>query len=292
MYSIIIPTLNNKEYLKICIESLIKNSKFKNQIIVHVNIGSDNTIKYLNSKKISYTFSKKNIGLCSAVNLAAKKSKHDYIVYSHDDFYFCPDWDKALFDEIKEIGHKKFYLSSTQVNTFGIKYFNCGKNFNNFNKQKLLKNLTKIKFPDIQGSTWAPHVVHRKFWIKCAGFSEEFFPGAGSDPDFVYKLWLLGIRIFKMLGSSKVYHFESKTLRDSKKFKFFKGQVTGSESSKLFLLKWGISTKFLKKHYLRSNSIYRNELSEPKKNLTYISELLICKMKYLYLKLFSKIKYE
>ena len=52
MFSVIIPTLNNKNYLKNCIESLIKNSKFKNQIIVHVNVGTDGTVKYLNSKKI------------------------------------------------------------------------------------------------------------------------------------------------------------------------------------------------------------------------------------------------
>ena len=36
MFSILIPTFNNLEYLKICIESLKKNSKFDHQIIVHV----------------------------------------------------------------------------------------------------------------------------------------------------------------------------------------------------------------------------------------------------------------
>ena len=41
MFSIIIPSLNNYNYLKICIDSLLKNSKFKNQIIVHVNVGND-----------------------------------------------------------------------------------------------------------------------------------------------------------------------------------------------------------------------------------------------------------
>ena len=50
-------------------------------------------------------------------------------MYSHDDFYFCPNWDVPIYDEIKNIGHKRFYLSSTQINTFGINYFNCGKNF-------------------------------------------------------------------------------------------------------------------------------------------------------------------
>jgi glycosyltransferase involved in cell wall biosynthesis len=37
MFSIIIPTFNNLDYLKMCISSIKKNSKFKHQIIVHVN---------------------------------------------------------------------------------------------------------------------------------------------------------------------------------------------------------------------------------------------------------------
>ena len=27
------------------------------------------------------------------MNLAAKKASFEYILYAHDDFYFCPDWD-------------------------------------------------------------------------------------------------------------------------------------------------------------------------------------------------------
>ena len=126
MFSIIIPTLNNFEYLKICIESIKKNSKFNHQIIVHVNVGADNTKSYLEENNIEYTISNSNLGLCKSVNQASNKAKYDYVMYSHDDFYFCPNWDVPIYDEIKNIGHKRFYLSSTQINTFGINYFNCG----------------------------------------------------------------------------------------------------------------------------------------------------------------------
>ena len=47
MFSILIPTFNNLDYLKICIESLRKNSNFDHQIIVHVNEGSDGTLEYV-----------------------------------------------------------------------------------------------------------------------------------------------------------------------------------------------------------------------------------------------------
>ena len=37
MFSIIIPTYNNHNYLELCIKSIKKNSKLKNEILVHVN---------------------------------------------------------------------------------------------------------------------------------------------------------------------------------------------------------------------------------------------------------------
>ena len=57
MFSIIIPTLNNLEYLKLCIKSIRQNSKYNHQIIPHVNIGNDGTIEFLKSKNIDFTFS-------------------------------------------------------------------------------------------------------------------------------------------------------------------------------------------------------------------------------------------
>ena len=42
MFSIIIPSYNNLNYLKLY-KSIINNSKFNHQIIVHVNEGTDGT---------------------------------------------------------------------------------------------------------------------------------------------------------------------------------------------------------------------------------------------------------
>lgn len=285
MFSIIIPTLNNLNYLKICINSLKKNSSFNHQILVHINVGSDDTKKFLESENIEYTHSNENLGLCEAVNIASKKAKNNFIMYSHDDFYFCPEWDINIHKEITKIGHKKFYLSCTHVNNFGIKLLDCGLEHSTFDEKKLLMNYKSEYFSDFQGSTWAPHIVHKEYWNKVKGFSEEFFPGAGSDPDFNLKLWNEGIRIFKTLGNSRVYHFESKTLRDKKKFRYFGNNNIGSKSSKIFLKKWGISIKFFRKHYLRYNKIYDSDLTLPIKNLSFIIELIFCKIKLLYLKL-------
>ena len=59
MFTILIPTFNNFTYLKLCLDSIKKNSKFNHEIIVHINDGSDGTLEYIKSKKINYSHSKK-----------------------------------------------------------------------------------------------------------------------------------------------------------------------------------------------------------------------------------------
>tara|TARA_B100001027_G_C16254535_1_gene326209 strand:+ start:943 stop:1809 length:867 start_codon:yes stop_codon:yes gene_type:complete len=283
MFSIIIPTLNNLEYLKLCIRSIRQNSKYNHQIIPHVNIGNDGTTEYLRSKNIDFTFTDYNSGICIGMNTASKKSKFEYILYSHDDFYFCPEWDIILKDEIDKIGHNKFYLSGIMMNNGPIKC-NFGNDLNSFDEKKLLNEYKKFNHFDFQGSTWAPHLIHKEMWDKIGGFSEEFSPGTGSDPDLNMKLWKIGVRIFKGLNNCKVYHFGSIVTRNYKDDPNIKTE-SGSKGGKIFLLKWGIKIRFFKKFFLRSDQKYDGPLKKPEKNLNYLIQLILCKLNYIYLKL-------
>ena len=111
MFSILIPTYNNLEYLKVCIDSIKKNSKFSHQIIIHINEGTDGTLEYIKKNNFEYTISNQNIGMPKALNNASKLSNKDYILISHDDFYYCPGWDEELMNNVNTINHKNFYLS-------------------------------------------------------------------------------------------------------------------------------------------------------------------------------------
>ena len=284
MLSILIPTFNNLEYLKFCIRSLKKNSIYQNQIICHVNIGDDGTLEFLRSINIEFTHTSYNSGICEGINKAAKLANYDYLLYAHDDFYFCPNWDDILLKEVGKIGHNNFYLSGTMMNEGQIK-FNCGNTPNEFDEGRFLNNYKDYNYYDFQGSTWAPSLVHRDVWSKVGGLSEEFFPGSGSDPDFNMKLWNIGIRIFKGINDFKVYHFGSTVLR--KKLSKISKSKYGSIGAKIFLIKWGITIKFFKKFYLKSDSKYENILENPDKNFDYFFNLIICKLNFMYIKLFN-----
>lgn len=47
LFSIVIPTWNNLAFLKLCIQSIQRNSYYNHQIIVHVNDGSDGTLEWI-----------------------------------------------------------------------------------------------------------------------------------------------------------------------------------------------------------------------------------------------------
>ena len=282
MFSIIIPSLNNLNYLRLCIESINKNSSYEHEIIVHVNRGDDGTINFLNENQIKYTYTKYNAGICKGMNLAAKKSKYKYLLYAHDDFYFCPKWDEILRKEVDLIGHNNFYLSGTMMNNGQIE-FDCGDSITNFDEHKFLMNYKKYNYYDFQGSTWAPHLIHKDTWNKVGGFSEEFYPGTGSDPDLNMKLWNIGVRIFKGINDFKVYHFGSIVTRRYKNHPTIKTE-SGSKGSKIFLLKWRISINFFKKFFLRSNDEYNGKLNEPNKRILYYINLFLCRVNFIYIK--------
>ena len=276
MLSILIPTYNNLKYLKLCIDSIIKNSSEKHELIVHINSGSDGTLDYIKEKKITYTYSVNNIGLCSSINKAYKLSSKNYILYAHDDMYFCPKWDEILMNEVSSIGHDKFYISGTMIEPrSGHIMYDFGDTIENFNEKNFLNTYKSLNFYDHQGSHFAPHLVSKNMWDRVGGFSEEFNPGIASDPDFNMKLWNEGVRIFKGLNDFKVYHFSSVTTRKKKGLKQNKGDQT-------FLKKWGITTKFFKKYYLKSKTKYDGPLTEPRLSIGYFIGLLSCKIKSIF----------
>ena len=288
MFSILIPTYNNLEYLKICVESIQKNSKYEHQIIVHINEGIDGTLEYVKNKKLDFTLSIENIGMPKALNRASIKAKFDYIVISHDDFYYCPGWDVELINNVNFIGHNNFYLSSTMVGAGQVK-FDAGQTVDNFDETKLLDNLEKIKTIDFQGTTKCPGLIHKEVWKRVGGWSEEFSPTGGDDTDFAMKLWKINIRIFKGLGKSLAYHFGSITTRKKDKSLF---TYLGSRGNKIFLKKWGYNINFFENFFLRSGldknknlifNEYTGPLKEPKKDVNFYVELIKGKFKIFYL---------
>ncbi len=265
VFSIIIPTWNNLDYLKICIESLKKNSRFEHQIILHINEGSDGTRQWAESEDLDYTLSEANIGICYALNVARQLVRCDYLVYFNDDMYACPDWDFWLNEEIQRQTSIFFFLSSTMIepkfsgNRCAIAPFDFGNHPENFQEEKLLQSFKEPLHEDWNGATWPPNLVPTLLWDMVGGYSTEFSPGMYSDPDFSMKLWNVGVRHFKGIAKSRIYHFMSKSTK-----KLRKRRVSGSN---IFLNKWGISSNVFSRYYLRRGTAWKGNLTTPESGM-------------------------
>lgn len=187
IFSILIPTWNNLPFLKICVDSIRKNSTYRHQIIVHVNDGSDGTLEWVRQQGLDYTHSQTNVGVCLAMNMMRSKVKTDYMLFINDDMYALPEWDKALYDEIKALPDNRFFLSSTtiQPRTKGDSIINAdyGDTPETFREQDLLNEFRTYKMNDWMGATLPPNIVHRDIWDLVGGYSIELSPGMYSDFD-------------------------------------------------------------------------------------------------------------
>ena len=280
--SIIIPTYNNLKFLKFCLLSIKNNSYYNHEIILHVNEGSDGTTNFVKENKLIHTHSIDNIGLCSSINKAFSLVTTDHILYSHDDMFFCKNWDIYLEKEINKYSDNLYYLTGTNVSAnHGLINYDCGSSPETFDENKFNDFCNEDKSKDLQGSHWAPHLIHKDLWSKIGGFSEEFNPGDGSDPDLCMKLWNENVRIFKTISKFKVYHFSSVTTR--------KSNIVLNNGTKTFLLKYGFNPRFFRKYYLKGNgsNFFNGKLSNP--NLrTYVSiEYIVNKIKFFYYKIFK-----
>lgn len=265
IFSILIPTWNNLPILKLCIESIRKNSSFHHQIIVHANEATDGTMEWLRENNIGYSYSAKNVGVCYGSNAPCFLAEAEYICLLNDDMFVCPGWDKALWNEIQKRDDHYFCISGTLLQPYITRYkcvigpYNFGRNHQDFDEAKLLEEYNKMPFDDWNGCNWYPLVIHRKIWNLVGGLSVEYSPGMYSDPDFMMKLWHLGIRYFKGVAKSRVYHFLSLSTSRVKK----------NNGSKQFLLKWGISSSTFFKFYLRLGTKFEGTLKEPEKTVKY-----------------------
>ncbi|MEO8280405.1 MAG: glycosyltransferase [Ideonella sp.] len=246
MFSILIPTWNNLDHLKLCVSSIRRHSAWPHQIIIHVNDGSDGSADWVRAQGLAATFSPTNIGICLAVNGSAMLAEHELIVYLNDDMYCCPGWDTALLARRELMDSNLFMLSGTMIEPRDsgnpcVVVGDYGDSVDSFRESELLAAAGNLKRADWLGATWPPTLVHRDWWFKLGGYSTELSPGMSSDNDFSMKLWHAGCRQFIGVGDSLVYHFQCKST----------GKVVKNDGRSQFLHKWGITQSTFDRFYLR-----------------------------------------
>ena len=201
-----------------------------------MNEGVDGTLQWVQEQGLDYTYSPQNVGVCMSMNMMRSKVRTDYICFLNDDMYVLPHWDEVLVQEIESLPDNRFFLSSTTIQPHtpsgSIIVADFGDTIASFQEKALLDHYQDYPLNDWMGATMPPNVVHRDIWDLVGGYSVEYSPGMYSDPDFSAKLWHAGVRLFKGVNKSRVYHFEARSTQ----------RIVKNDGSTQFLRKWGITS--------------------------------------------------
>ena len=268
-----ISTYNNLTYLKLAIQSVRKNSYFKDApFIIHAENCTDGTNEWLFENRDAYkltllvepeTIQVRGIG--GGMNVCADHVETEYIMFLHSDFYVSENWDVECLHE-----HEK-YQAPTWIFSYRIEpdMFSNGQSrpgtvivpkdvfgayhddFNATAFEEWAKEFTRdnnIKIPKTEGVSG---LIKKKDWDRIGCNDPQFAPTSWEDMDLFLRMRNEGYN-FVLTTKSLVWHFGA---RGSHRLEENNGQSdirqkTAEEVNQLkFYKKWGNEyKKYVKKN--------------------------------------------
>jgi GT2 family glycosyltransferase len=260
-----ISTWNNLPYLKLAIESVRKNSYFKDApFIIHAENCTDGTNEWLFENQDKYNLTllvePENInvrGIGGGMNICADHVKTEYIMFLHSDFYVTKNWDKALLDIHEKYPEVKLWVNSHRVEpdmfnnpsqrpgtsivskeTFGAYHHDFNSEYFEEWAEEFKQTNEGIEIPKGEGVSG---LVKKTLWDEVGGNDPRFAPTSWDDMDLFLRMLQHGVK-FILPTSSLVWHFGA---RGSHRLEENNGQSserqrkTESENIKKWLDKWG-----------------------------------------------------
>lgn len=233
----IIPSLVDvdKEYLKVCVESL-RASGFDGDITVVMNGSRDmNPLIDYPIEGITKAIVTKQQGQCNAVNQGAKMVEGDckYLFVINSDMYFSPGWDRNLKNYTdRDTGKFKYRCFSPNLveptNNLGsadpFLKLDVGFNLDEFEKDSLddfINNMTvdadqtvvdeSMRHDYSETGFNLPFIIDIELWRTIGGYDIKYDPwGSNSDTDLQTLINLAGVTPMR-LRDVLVYHFSNKS---------------------------------------------------------------------------------
>lgn len=233
-FSLILPTITAYKELDLCLESLILNSKLRNELIVIVDVDKKKKVNrkiidVLNSRKVKFFLNNKNLGPYRSWNKGARFAKKEILCFITDDQYFAPGWDEAIMKYMR----KNFVISGQLVEpgvlppSFSTTIRDFGESANNFQKKKFLKFAEKIKEDRlVNGIFFIPLAIYKNKFFNSGMFSTAGDFGVRSVPNdalFVKKARNYRLK-FKSSLASVSYHFQASTWGKHRKLRKWKNK--------------------------------------------------------------------
>ena len=228
MITFCISTYNNLEYLKIAIDSVRKNSYYKDApFIIHAENCTDGTDEWLKENaeryNLEYYLDKNDNpkGIGGGMNFCAERVETEYIMFLHSDFYVTPNWDKALMDTHNKYPNEKLWVNSHRVepqmfpssqsrpgtvivpkDVFGAYHYD----FNSEAFDSFAGEFTEMNDFEIPKGEGVSGLIKKVDWDEIGGNDPLFAPSSYDDMDLFLRMLQNGFR-FILPTTSLIWHF-------------------------------------------------------------------------------------
>lgn len=216
MISILIPTINNTECLKLCIRYLEKHTSTSYEILIYNNGCNEESSNFIKSLPYRSLKSSYNVGVCKAYNELATIAGGEFLLLWDDDKLALPDWDVHIIPLIEAEGDYgwKSLVEIWPYNTNPCSvHYDFGRIPSDLQEEKLLSTVNNLSFPR-KVSLSVSQIMTKKLFDALGGYDEKFYPGFGSDPDIMWRSFCFfnkDPKKFLNANNSFYYHFTSST---------------------------------------------------------------------------------
>lgn len=225
IFSIVIPNWNGKEFLRICLDSLFKQS-FKNYEIILVDNGSsDDSVSFTKNHypEVKIVVLKKNMGFAVAANTGIKEAKGGLVALLNNDTEVDKDWLREIFNASEKDNHASFFASKLLdfknrkiIDSCGDGLSWSGRAFSIGKGKKDSPGFEDVKY--VFGATAGAAVYKKEMLEKVGLFDEDFFMYL-EDVDLDFRAQLMGFKCL-FVPKAKVYHIGSATAGKNSAFVF------------------------------------------------------------------------
>lgn len=236
--SILIPTLDNPEFLSYLLTSIEKHTTVEHEVLIHHNTKEN------------------NIGLPKALNQLGNQAKGEFVCYLNDDMYVGPGWDTALLSKVNSNIHYQYLTAAMFEPMYENVCMNSpidyGRHPEDFREEDFLKewkDSRRIK-KDIV-SPYCPIFMTKLLWDELEGYDEEYFPCFGTDPDFAAKIYFNAnlngsLYEFRAVADCCVYHFQCVTTDKISNDAYYR-----NKAKEIFNKKWQMDWGYLYNNLLQ-----------------------------------------
>lgn len=208
-FSILLPTHNMLPWLKICIRSIRHNSRLDNQLCIHADGCTDQTVQWLEEQGLFFT-SGDHRGMYSGWNKAGEQATKEYVFVGEDDFYFCPGWDLNLARWLQEL--EDTLIVAKCIEPFQGSFppiVDCGRTPEDFDEPKLLDWVKNNAKHELKKEPFGMLTIPTDVWREIGGYDTYYDPiGVGSGDLKMTLYTKTRFRKFRRALDVLVYHFK------------------------------------------------------------------------------------